>query len=223
TIHVRPTPCEDDTGPVARSGFVGLERVAHNRAFVAADERLERGGTFVVPDPVADNAWGGDAPHLPWLRPVRFQLRPAPLIKSDDWLLDRVREQSDFRRRESMSERRELIPKCLRRHLDAVPAKDPFLPCERDVIEILVERNLDHESKRVASAACRALRTRRCLDAATAATDVFLLFDLHDAIADLDEVDQLRLFELPGHRVKRATAARTGAVRSIELENSIQM
>src|SRR5262249_15959882 len=130
-VHMRPTSSEDDSRAIARSGFVRLERVTHNRAVVATDERLERGGAFVVPDPVPANAGGGDAPPLPWLRRVRFDLRPARLIKSDDWLLDRVREQSDFRRREPMPERRELIPERLRRHFDAVSAKDPLLPRER--------------------------------------------------------------------------------------------
>src|SRR5689334_12050233 len=111
-----------------------------------------------------------------------------------------------------MSERRELIPERLRRHFDPMSTKNPLLPSERDVVEVLVESDLDRECERVASAACRALRSRSSFDAPAAAANVLLLLHLHEPIADLDEVDHFRLFELSDHRLEATTAARAHTI-----------
>ena len=90
---------------------------------------------------------------------------------------------------------------------------------ERDVIEILVNRDLDREVERVATTRRRALGARRRLDAATALACVLLLFDLHDAIADFDHVDHLGRLELALHRREIAAAGRARHVRCVELED----
>ena len=97
-------------------------------------------------------------------------------------------------------------------------SQDALLPRERDVIELLVDGNLDGEGQRVAAAGHGALGTGRGLDAAAAAADVLLLLHLHDAVADLDDVDHLARLELPLHRREPAAAARTGRVGIVELE-----
>ena len=48
-----------------------------------------------------------------------------------------------------------------------------------------------------------------------------MLFDLDDAVAHLDDVDHLGLFELPRHCAERAAAARTDAIGIIELEHAL--
>ena len=96
--------------------------------------------------------------------------------------------------------------------------QDPLLPRQRDVVEVLVDRDLDGEVERVASARRCALGSRRRLDAAAALAHVLLLLDLHDAVAHLHHVDHLALFELAVHRSEAAAAARTNLVRLVELE-----
>ena len=96
--------------------------------------------------------------------------------------------------------------------------EDPALALERDVVDVLVDQNLDRERERVAAPGRGTLRAQRGLDAATTATDILLLFDLHELVADLDQVDQLGLFELAGHRAQLAAATRTRAVGVVELE-----
>ncbi len=100
-----------------------------------------------------------------------------------------------------------------------VPLKDALLPRERDVIEILVDGDLDGEGERIATARRRALGPWCRLDAAAALADVLLLFDLHDAVADLDDVDHLACLELLLHRCQRAAAARTRLVGCVEPED----
>lgn len=64
----------------------------------------------------------------------------------------------------------------------------------------------------------RALGSRRCFHAAAAAADVLLLLDLHQAVTDLDEVDHLGRFELPGHWLEPITARWTSAIGLVELD-----
>ena len=67
-----------------------------------------------------------------------------------------------------MAECGELIPEHLRGDLDAVTSKDPLLPRERNVVEVLVDGDLDRERERVATSANGALGPGSSLDAAAA-------------------------------------------------------
>lgn len=97
--------------------------------------------------------------------------------------------------------------------------QDALLARERNVVEVLVERDLDPERQRVAPADGSALRARSGLDAATAPADVFLLLHLDQPILDLDQIDHLGRLELSLHRLKVAATARTRAVGAVELEH----
>jgi len=134
-----------------------------------------------------------------------------------------VSEQRRFGPRQPFADCRYLIPERLRSYLESVTAQNSLLPRERDMVEVLVQRDLDRERERVPSSADSALGPRRSLNAAAAPADVLLLLDLDDAVADLDEVDELRFLELPRHGLEMASAARTCAVRGIQLENHLHM
>ena len=103
----------------------------------------------------------------------------------------RVLEQRFRRGCQAFAECEHLIPKGLRCDDHAMANKDALLPSKRNVIEILVERHLDREGERVAPALDCTLGTERCFHAASAAANVFLLLDVYEALADLDEVDHL--------------------------------
>ena len=83
---------------------------------------------------------------------------------------------------------------------------DPRLPCEREVIEVLVDDDLDREVERVPSADDGPLRAGRGLDAAPALARVLLTHHLLDVVLDVDHVDHLRLLELVDHLVQLAAA-----------------
>jgi hypothetical protein len=107
----------------------------------------------------------------------------------------------------------------MRRDGEVVPTQDALLAGERDVVEVLVDRDLDGEVERVASAGHRALGAGRRLDAAAAFAGVLLLLHLHDAVANFDDVDHLRRLELPLHRGELAAATRARRVGRVELED----
>ena len=94
--------------------------------------------------------------------------------------------------------------------------EDAALPLEWNVIELLVEHHLDRESERVATAWQRAIRAERSFHAATTSTDVLLLLHLHESVANLDDVDHLRLVELIFHRLQLAAATRAHAIGIVE-------
>jgi hypothetical protein len=98
--------------------------------------------------------------------------------------------------------------------------EDADLALERKMIEPLVEADLDRKRERVAAAGHRTRWTDGCFDAATTPAHVLLLFDLHEVVGDLDDIDHLRLFELILHRLEVAAAARTWAICIVELERA---
>src|SRR5688572_1464104 len=220
-VRVSPASGEHDTRAFAGAGFVSFQGVANDCADILADQRLESLGSFVCANAVTNDAGRRDAPHLPRLILLPVEASPAGLIEPDHGLRERVLEQRRIRELKFSSQSVELIPQRLRRHFEPVPAKDALLPRERQVIEVLVGTDLDREVERVAAALDRALRPGRGLDGATAATRVLALLDLDEAVADVDEIDHLGLFELSLHRAERAAATRTDAVGLVELEHSI--
>src|SRR6188474_2882854 len=109
SVDVRPTARQFDPRPIARTGFVGLERIANDDAVVMTHEIFESRRTLVVANAVADKSGSSDAPHLPGLAGLVFQTFPARLIESDHGLLERVLHQRGIIRFEPSRQRIELI------------------------------------------------------------------------------------------------------------------
>jgi hypothetical protein len=98
-----------------------------------------------------------------------------------------------------------------------MPRQDALLTRERNVIEVLVDRDLDREQERVAATRRCTLGARRGLDAAAAAAHVLLPLDLHDAIAHVDDIDHLGRLELPFHRQQAAAARGADPIGVVQL------
>ena len=142
-----------------------FQRVAHDHAVVLADQRLERLGALVVANAMTDEARRGDAPHLPGLVLLAVEALASSSGRARSRDATGALEQRRVSEPKPSRQRVELIPESLRRHVEPVPAQDALLTRERDVIEVLVERDFDREVERVASALDGSLGARRRFDA----------------------------------------------------------
>ena len=111
--HVRPTSREGNGIVATRASLVRLERVAHDDAFVAAHQRLERVGSLVVANAMHDGIRSCQTPHLPGLVALAVERRPARLVESDDRLREHPCQQRSRRRFEPSTEHAQLIPEGL--------------------------------------------------------------------------------------------------------------
>jgi len=225
SVHVCPTSGEYDLVAIffAKTCAVRLRCIANDNTLIALHERAKCDCTLVVANSMHDDLRRCDAPHLPRLVFFPIETWPARLIETDDGLRQRTSQQCCIRRFESTPEHVELIPECLRRDHKTVTRHDALLSRERNVIEILVDRDFDREVERVTAAGNGALGSERRLDAAAALARVLLLLDLNDTVAHLDDVDHLRRLELIFHRRELAAARRACLVRLVELEDLLDL
>src|SRR5690606_31721866 len=101
---------------------------------------------------------------------------------------------------------------------EAIAKHGADLPFERQVVEILRERDCDGEVHRVATAWNDPEGTRRGLDACAAFAVVLLALDLAQHELALDDVDVLGVVALARPLLELASACLAGAISDVEFE-----
>ena len=219
---VGPAVGEREAGAGPGERGVGAVAVGDHNAGVAV-QHLARGVLrSAVQNRVRDRILARHAPGPPPRRPAALQKAPPRLVGPEHWRRQHVLPHRFVRRRQDCRQGVELIPQRLRIDRQPLAVHPPRLALQRQMVQVLVERDLDRERGGVAMAAHigpgrEPQRAGRGVHAAVARAAVLLPLVLDDHELSLEDGNLLAVLRLPLHLLECPAALRAGPVRGIEL------